>query len=461
MTPPISQGKHLRSKRMTLLTRNRVAPLMALLVIFLGFMTFIIVNPSIAPNFAAVPTLNPQAVDFGLSSQIQDHKARGELQVALFHVEVQASLEGWTNDLHEEAGNLWRDMGDLSRAIPHWEVIAQNAPQPANLRRLAALSLQMGAWGRAYAYIEQLLQLAPNDEWGSYYGGLLLAPSDAYTARDYLSRATQSEVYGADADYILAVMGDDADDVLLSSRVGIILAAMGEWSLAENAFQYAASVNYPFPEATAYVGLMRVQQQLDGSSWIEQALALDPNDPDVHYIGGLYWRALENYDNAVNDFLTAIILDPTIPEYYAELGNTYRVSGNLAEAEYWLLTALNISDDNPLIEDALRRLREEETFVLNTSDLNFSRMARAENNDPAVIAANGWVLHILGQSEVGLEYVNRALDIDPLNPRAQYDKARILIEVGREDEAVPLLETLAGGDSPFATTAQRLLDGLN
>jgi lipopolysaccharide biosynthesis regulator YciM len=60
-----------------------------------------------------------------------------------------------------------------------------------------------------------------------------------------------------------------------------------------------------------------------------------------------------------------------------------------------------------------------------------------------------------------LEYVNRALTIDPTNSRAQYDKARILIETAHEEEAVALLESLAAGDSPFAVTAQRLLDGLN
>ena len=447
---------------MNSITSKRAAPFIALLVILIGMM-FLFVWTAASPVSQAntIPTLHPEAVDYGLASQIQYHRSRGDLQAALFHVTVQAHQDGWTTDLHEQAGNLWRDMGDLSRALPHWEVVAQTNPQPDNLRRLADLYLQAGDWGTAYTYVEQLLQLAPDDEWGLYYGGLMLAPSDFYTARDYLTRAAKSTVYGEDARNVLAVMGDDASDGLISIRVGAALATLGEWSLAENAFQVAAAMNYPFPEAVAYVALMRVQQQLDGSIWLNQALALDDTNPDVRYVEGLYWRALEDYDKAYNAFLIAIILDPTIPEYYAELGNTYRIAGNLGEAEYWLLAALAISDNHPLIQQALDRLREEETFVLTVSDLNFSRMARAEENDPAVIAANGWVLHILGQSERGLDYVNRALENDPENSRAQYDKARILIEIGREAEAVPLLETLAAGDSPFAITAQRLLDGLN
>jgi tetratricopeptide (TPR) repeat protein len=256
-------------------------------------------------------------------------------------------------------------------------------------------------------------------------------------------------------------MSENPNDLLYSSRVGAVLAGLGEWSLAENAFQQAAAVNYPFAEAAAYVALMRVQQHFDGSAWLEQAITLAPDNPDVRYVEGLYWRAVGDIDRSIDAFLTAIILAPNVPEYYAELGNTYRIDGNLGEAEYWLLTALSISDNAPLIQDALNRLREEETFVLTVSDLNFSRLARAEADDPAVIAANGWVLHILGQSEVGLEYVNRALEADPNNSRAQYDKARILLEIGQTEDAIPLLETLAQGDSPFAATAQRLRDGVN
>jgi tetratricopeptide (TPR) repeat protein len=445
---------------MKLITPNRAAPLFALLVIFIGLGIFLAM-PSVNLNFTPIPTLHPDAVEYTLSSETQYHRSRGDLQAALFYVEVQANTEGWSAALHEEAGNLWRDMGDLSRALPHWEVAAQLDPQPDNLRRLADLKLQSGDWGTAYQYLSHLLELTPDDTWGLYYGGLLLAPSDIQTARDYLTRVTSSDIYGTSAERMLVAMGANANDAFSSSRVAAVLAGMGEWSLAENAFQYAAAINYPFAEAAAYVGLMRVQQQVDGSAWLEQALTLEPNNPNVRFVEGLYWRALQNYEFSVNAFLTAIILDPTVPEFYAELGNTYRVAGNLGEAEYWLETALNISDNNPLIQDALNRLREEETFILNVSDLNFSRMARAEVNDPAVIAANGWVLHILGQSDEGLEYVDRALSIDSRNPRAQYDKARILIEVGRADEAKPLLETLAAGDSPFAITAQRLLDGMN
>src|SRR5262245_42846102 len=180
------------------LTSNRAAPVFALLVILIGLAIFLTVS-SATPNFASVPTLHPDAIEYTLSSETQYHRSRGDLQAALFYVDVQANQDGWSAALHEEAGNLWRDMGDLSRALPHWEVVAQLDPQPDNLRRLADLNLQAGDWGTAYQYLEQLLQLVPDDTWGLYYGGLLLAPSDTRTARDYLNRVTSSETYGTQA----------------------------------------------------------------------------------------------------------------------------------------------------------------------------------------------------------------------------------------------------------------------
>ena len=75
-----------------------------------------------------------------------------------------------------------------------------------------------------------------------------------------------------------------------------------------------------------------------------------------------------------------------------------------------------------------------------------------------MISANGWALHVKGDSVAGLAMVEQALDMDADNPRALFDKARILQETGRAEEARPILEQLAAGDSPFAAIAARLLE---
>src|SRR4051794_2863523 len=45
----------------------------------------------------------------------------------LYQLEAQSAREGWTSDRLRMAGDLWREMGDLTRAVPYWEAAAPDA----------------------------------------------------------------------------------------------------------------------------------------------------------------------------------------------------------------------------------------------------------------------------------------------------------------------------------------------
>jgi tetratricopeptide (TPR) repeat protein len=119
---------------------------------------------------------------------------------------------------------------------------------------------------------------------------------------------------------------------------------------------------------------------------------------------------------------------------------------------------VTISENNPVMVAALERFYAEETLLLPDNYLAFLGDQRARQNDPAILSARGWTMHVLGDSEGGLAQVEAALEADPENPRALFDQARILLDTGRREEALPILETLAADDSGFAILAQRLLE---
>jgi tetratricopeptide (TPR) repeat protein len=461
---------------------GRVAPMIALLVIILGIV-FVFWGIPYFPNlilFFATPTqtsigseaspspLSPSLtaiistatfIPINLENSYESHRSRGEMQAALYHIEAQAKMNTWTAQDHIRAGNLWRDMSDLSRALPHWEAANLLEPNPNLLRQIADIYIQRGEWGMAWARIQQLLQLAPNDSWGLYYGGLILAPSDPTRAYGLLGQVAGIEqTYASTAYDIQQAMGNDPTDPEIAIRIATVLASVSEWSLAENAYQYAADTFYPFPEATVYVALMRVQQGKNGVRWIEEALTLSQDNAVVHYIAGVYWRDVGEYAKSEANLILAILFEPNNPTFYAELGTTYREMGNRFEAEIWLQTAVLISDD-PIIAQALASFYQDESYLLPQDYLQFSRNLDA--NDPAILSAKGWTLHLQGNSEAGLAQVEEALSIDPNNPRAIFDKARILIDLAQNDEAIPLLQQLAEGDSVFAEAARRLLESLN
>lgn len=454
--------------------RERVAPIIALLVIILGIIVFVTgaftdfgqlfspddtndtpapISPEIA-NTEIAPTASPS--DF--QSQYEEHLSRGELQVALYHLEADAMLNGWTVEGHIRAGNLWRDMGDNTRALPHREAANAQNPNANLLRQIAEIYLERGEWGTAWQSIQALLTLAPNDAWALYHGGLILAPSDPATAYGYLGQvATLNNGFSETAQNTLDAIGDTETNSDVILRVGATLASAEEWSLAENAYQYASDLYYPFAEATAYVGLMRILQGKSGESWISGAIALDDTNADIRYIAGIYWRSAGEYLSSEDELLQAILLDPDNPTFHTELGNTYRAMGNPLDAEVWLQTAVILSDEAPLMVAALESFYEDEA-LLNTQTFSGVITDASGGENPAAISANGWALHVRGDTAGGLDLINQALIIDPTNPRALFDKARIFLDTNRIDEALSLLEQLINSNSVFAGPAQGLLE---
>lgn len=456
---------------------GRAAPILALFVILAGAVLLLqprspqdspaatsaalVVTLTPTPDVTVTATLPPSSAtpSHSADSIFERRRLQGSLQAALYQIEAQALTAGWNEQLHIQAGNLWRDMGDTDRALPYWEAANQRVPNPLLLRQIAGIYLERGEWGLAYERIEQLLSLAPNDLWGLFYGALLLAPSDPLTAYGYLGRVAPLERdYASLALDLMGIIGGAQGDPILSLRVGAALATAGEYSLAENAFQYAASVYYPFAEAEAYTALMRVQQGKNGANAMNQAVAFAPESAVVRYIEGLYWRALRNFEQSQLAFIRAIRFDPGNALYYAELGSTYREAGDLNEAEIWLQSAVEISGKDPVIVAALERFYAEEALLLPDDYLAYLGEQPARSDDPGIISARGWTMHVLGDSAAGLAQVEEALQADPQNPRALFDKARILLDTGRGAEAVPLLEQLAAGESAFAVLASRLLE---
>jgi tetratricopeptide (TPR) repeat protein len=440
------------------ITTHRIAPLVALCVLVISLIASLRLLPASAPAPRATtaapptPTLIPQTAD------VRGFIQRGEYQVALYVIETRAQREGWTAERHALAGDLWDDIGDQTRAIAHWEAATQLLPDVDRYQRLITAYIERGAWDLAHDRLHDLLASAPEDAWGLYHMGALLAPSAPRQASDYLQRSIDhGERYDADARALQDAIGTRYNDPLVAARVGAVLANQQAWSLAERAFRQATARNFPYPSAMAQVAVMRAQQGKDGREWLNAALVYAPDNANVRFFEGVYWRTREDYAASVDALLTAITLAPNNPTVFAELGNTYRTMGNLTEAEYWLQVALTTSGNDPLIQTALDRLYDEEAFLLPQAYLAYAWQERDVDDRPAVLAAQGWALHLLGESAEGLALIDQALRADADNPRALFDKARILHETGRDDQARALLGSLLTRNDSYAQAAQRLL----
>ncbi|MCU0514612.1 MAG: tetratricopeptide repeat protein [Anaerolineae bacterium] len=404
-------------------------------------------------------TAPPPAPDW--LRQAQQARAAGVPQAARYALLRAAAANGWTAALHRQAADLWLSLGAAERALPHDEATARLDPDPPLLRRLTTAYLQAGRAGDALATLEMLLRLTPDDAWAHYQTGLLLAATDPRRARAALGRVVFDDAYTVVAGALLAVLRDEAGSPAQGFQAGAVLARYDLWQHAEWAFQYAADAGYPFAQALGYAGLMRELQGKDGRTAIRQALQLDPNSADVWLIQGIALRRRESYTDSQAALLTALTLEPNNAAIHAELGASYRAAGAMADAAYWLQSAVRVSGDNPQMVQALTDFYADEAQFLPQQALEaLADRAGAEDTNPDMLAAYGWALHVSGDSALGLAKIEEALALEPAHPRALYDKARLLLDVARVDEARPLLAQVAAGSSPYAASAALLLQGI-
>lgn len=299
---------------------------------------------------AAVIKVDSQA-NSSIQTLVESNARQGRVMQALYHVEALAVFNGWTPDLHRRAGDLWAQTGDLTRAIPHWQTASRTLDDTALLSQLADAYLQTQQWSEAAQTLQKLLELAPDDRWAHYQIGLIRVAFDPAAAEAHLRVAARVPEYADTAARLLDVIA--AADSSVAMRVGLTLAGVELWPYAELAFQHAADTAYPYAEALAYTGLARDWQGKDGSLWIQQAAALEPQNAVVRYLQGLHLRGRGDYVGSRDAFVQAVALDPLNPAYYAELGTSYGLLDDLQGAERWLKMAVEISEGDPRFQQAL------------------------------------------------------------------------------------------------------------
>ncbi len=258
---------------------------------------------------------------------------------ALYQVEAQAARDGWTPDRLRLAGDLWREAGDLTRAVAYWERSSKANPADATLLRDRARAyLELARWADAADALDHLLSLLPDDSteraWAQFQLGSIRAATDPAQAADLL-RAAQP-TYPAQVAVLLPALTSSTDP----TRVGIALMDLKLWAYAELAFSQAEGD----PLALAYGGWVRDVQNKDGTRWIDTAVALAPDSAQVRLLQGLHLRLVYDYAGSLDAIIQSTALDPENAALYAELGAAYRLTGDLPTAERWLQYAVSLDD---------------------------------------------------------------------------------------------------------------------
>jgi tetratricopeptide (TPR) repeat protein len=329
-------------KRVTVI---RAVPLLALLV----FIPLVLAQLS-----ANMPSSASSDSATNLQQHMQENRQRGRLIQTLYQAESLAAQTGWTSDLARSAGEIWEQLGDVSQATTYWEIAAYLAPDDVSLtRHLVQIYLDLQRWPEANDTLLRLVESAPDDNRAHYNLGLLEAVFDPNGASEHLRLAARDVLYRDISFELLAIIGVGTMNSSTAMQVGLSLAGHDLWPYAELAFEQAAALGDPFPEALAYLGLARDKQGKDGGAAVNQAVAFAPDNPQVLYLRGLHLRTVFEYDASLNAFVGAMQADPANPAFAAELSTAYYLIGNIQDAETWLKTAVELSDNDPRFQDLL------------------------------------------------------------------------------------------------------------
>jgi len=312
--------------------------------------------------------------------------------------------------------------------------------------------------------LENYLTLAPQDAPAHYRFGLLLSLSAPDRAAFEVLTAAQ-----LDADYDpaaqtlraalnLAFVEQDAANKLI--LIGRGLGLVQEWPLAREAFFRASIADPKNAEAWAWLGEANQHLGQDGRVALEKAEALDPFNPNVRALFGLYWQRQHEAAKALAEFQWAALIQPKNPAMQVALGDAYAFAGDLPPALAAYQEATQLAPQEAAYWRALATFCAQYGFQPYDVGVPAAKQVLAlEPNSAASNDLLGWVYLAAGQPLAAEVSLRAALIIDadfaPAHlhlgmvflQRSDFANARIQLERALE----------LGKGTPIGDAAARLL----
>jgi tetratricopeptide (TPR) repeat protein len=295
--------------------------------------------------------------------------------------------------------------GDNTAAIEKYRAMLKLAPHLAPAyNNLGMLYFDQHDYPHAAEVLKHGLELNPNMPTASAMLGMsYYEMGDHEQAEPLLEAAAQA----------------NPNDDHLQMALARNLIDSGKYDAATPYLRSYLERNPKDQQAWYLLGKTYLQLSEDALGQINQ---IDPNSVTAHLVAGEIDESMHNYDGALVEYKKATDLAPRQPGTHEHMGNTFWVTGKWESAEGEFKSEL---ENNPNNCNARWKLAN------------------------AMLEANG-------SPEDALSNLNQAIDRCPRLMQAHVDRARALIKLNRQKEALPDL-LLAEKDSPKEPSIHFLL----
>jgi non-specific serine/threonine protein kinase len=184
-----------------------------------------------------------------------------------------------------------------------------------------------------------------------------------------------------------------------------------------------------------------------------KAVEMDPELPEAYVARGVAVSLRDDYDEADKQFEQAIRLKPSLFEAYYFQARGYYARGRLERAVELFRQASEVRPEDyqapSLLGSALKGLgrKDEAAAAFRRAFERARKHLEVYPGDARALYFGALALCQLGESEeLTLEWVNRALMMDPDEPQVLYNVACVYALLGRADDAIAQLsQTIAHG----------------
>ena len=258
------------------------------------------------------------------------------------------------------------DVEDSDAALQIWQTGLAQYPNTYYLYgNISGLYRRRGDYQLEREYLRYAVALSTDDCSGErvnnpythYRLGILLMTDNLEQALDELNTASRLDLEFAPVvetlrtTLNLASLEDDPAEKLILIGRGLGLAE--EWQLAASAFDNATQADPESASAWAWLGQAEYQLGEDGLAAFEKAESINPADPVLLSLRGLFWQQENDFESARQDFEMLAQLEPKKPTWQASLGAIYAELGDLPTALAAYEKAIDLDPAAPIYRQLL------------------------------------------------------------------------------------------------------------